>query len=149
VDDFVGTGDTAKEGLLRVINRLRKNEDLMKWAKQGTILFAPLWAFADGVESIRCDVGDLIPIQASRHLDDVDKAFSPASGLWENTNERRYAEEVFRHIGQQLVRDHPLGWGNCQAMVVFENTVPNNTLPPLWCAGAVNERPWIPLFQRP
>jgi hypothetical protein len=145
----VGTGDTAKKGLFSLINKIRKDKEILNWARAGRLLFVPLWAFADGVDFIRKEIGDIVTIQASRNLDDEDRVFSKTAKIFETEDERKYSEEIFRHIGQQLIRDHPLGWGNCQSLVIFENTVPNNTLPPLWCSGTVDERPWIPLFQRP
>lgn len=44
----------------------------------------------------------------------------------------------------------PLGYGNCQSLVVFDHTTPNNTLPILWeskFSGDRHER-WNPLFPR-
>lgn len=93
--------------------------------------------------------GDLVRIQPSRNLDDEDRAFSEHNDLYDSPEERRYAESIFRHIGQQLQRDNPLGWGNCQALVAFENTVPNDSLPVFWSAGTVDEKPWVPLMPRP
>jgi hypothetical protein len=55
---------------------------------------------------------------------------------------------VLRQIGQQLQPQHPLGHADLGGLVLFHNTVPNNTLPIFWCNGTVNERPWQPLFPR-
>ena len=44
----------------------------------------------------------------------------------------------------------PLGYGNCQALVAFDHTTPNNTLPILWEGKWRNDRHerWRPLFPR-
>jgi hypothetical protein len=149
VDDFVGSGSQAARNLLLAANMVRKDARLLKWAQEGHLLFTPLWAFASGVDAIRDDVGDILTAQPARNLDDEDRAFSESSTAYADPDERRYAESVFRQIGSQLQPESPLGWGDCQALVCFENTVPNDTLPPFWCRGIVNEKPWEPLFPRP
>lgn len=149
VDDFVGSGEQAKGELLKAANKIRRDTTLLEFAKQGRVLFSPLWAFADGIDIIKDEVGDIITIQPSHTLDDEDRAFSENSSLYADNDERLYAEAVFRHIGEQLQRQNPLGHDNCQALIVFESTVPNNTLPAFWSSGVVDEKNWRPLFQRP
>lgn len=150
VDDFVGSGGTALKQLLTVSNRLRQDERLHAWARgQGRIMFIPLWAFRSGIDLIKSDLGDIISVYSPGLLDDDDRAFSPRSRIFANEKERQYAESVFFRVGQQLIRDHPLGWNNCQSLVVFDSTVPNNTLSALWAGGLVDERHWQPLFSRP
>ena len=46
------------------------------------------------------------------------------------------------------VVDALFGYGNLGGLVLFHNTVPNNTLPIFWSNGVVNERSWRPLFPR-
>lgn len=149
VDDFVGTGDQARKSLSIVTNRIRKDKELFDWASSGKLFFSPLWAFTSGIDTFKDEIDDIVRIQPSRNLSDEDRAFSGSSNLYETEEERRYAESVFRHIGQQLLPDNPLGWGNCQALVAFENTIPNNTLPAFWLHGIVDEKRWTPLLPRP
>lgn len=44
----------------------------------------------------------------------------------------------------------PLGYGNCQALVAFDHTTPNNTLPILWEGKLRDDRHerWKPIFPR-
>ena len=44
----------------------------------------------------------------------------------------------------------PLGYGNSQAMVCFEHTTPNNTLPILWYEGMIpgSDKKWNAIFPR-
>jgi hypothetical protein len=51
-------------------------------------------------------------------------------------------------IGRELTPQSPLGYGDQAGLVVFHNTVPNNTLPIFWSNGRVNELSWKPLFSR-
>ena len=61
----------------------------------------------------------------------------------------RRARELAYRYGSMLERKQPLGWKDSQALVVFYNTVPNNSLPILYKTGLVNhEVPWYPLFPR-
>lgn len=54
-----------------------------------------------------------------------------------------YTKEMNMYVG-------PLGYGNCQSLVAFDHTTPNNSLPILWeskCRSDRNVR-WNPLFPR-
>ena len=44
----------------------------------------------------------------------------------------------------------PLGYANCQSLVCFQHTTPNNTLPILWASKQRldSKRKWVPLFPR-
>ena len=44
----------------------------------------------------------------------------------------------------------PLGYANCQSLICFDHTTPNNTLPILWESKLRNDnrRKWAPLFPR-
>ena len=56
---------------------------------------------------------------------------------------RAYKEGMNLYVG-------PLGYGNCQSLVVFDHTTPNNTLPILWESKWRSDRHerWSPLFPR-
>lgn len=45
---------------------------------------------------------------------------------------------------------HPLGFSNAQALIGFEHSIPNNTLPIIWAdkKRADNKKVWIPIFPR-
>lgn len=63
---------------------------------------------------------------------------------------RERAMRLADEIGSQLEKRHPLGYEDSQALVVFPDTVPNNTLPILYKQGRKYQgRDWIPLFRRP
>lgn len=54
-----------------------------------------------------------------------------------------YVEGMQLYIG-------PLGYANCQSLVCFDHTTPNNTLPILWESKMRldNNKKWMPLFPR-
>lgn len=56
---------------------------------------------------------------------------------------RRYTPQMDLYIG-------PLGYANCQSLVCFDHTTPNNTLPILWGSKkrADNDVRWTPIFPR-
>lgn len=59
------------------------------------------------------------------------------------------ARKIAETIGASLEKRHPLGWEDSEALVVFPDNTPNNTLPILWKAGAkVDGKEWHPLFPR-
>ena len=80
-------------------------------------------------------------------LGNSDKCFSERSGILPESAKRVRAKEIVESYGRRVSKQHPLGFGNCQALIVFENTCPNNSLPILWAQGLHND--WRPLFSRP
>ena len=77
-------------------------------------------------------------------LDDSAKCFSDTSCIFADDAQREKAKDVASSYGIRLQKREPLGYGNCQTTVVFEDNCPNNSLPILW-DKAPN---WMPLFER-
>ena len=73
------------------------------------------------------------------------RCLSPRARIFDSEDERLLAERVLRQVGDRLVKNNPLGYGAGQLLVAFEDTVPNNTIPPLWCGRGE----WRPLLRRP
>ena len=84
-------------------------------------------------------------------LDEGDQAFNAHSRLFQNTSERRRLQKLAEKYGARLFPEHPLGYGNTQAMIAWQHTghAPNNSLPIIW-AGPRNEAKiaWKPMFER-
>ena len=145
VDDFAGTGATLVKGLRKLW--LQDEGLFTKAAKEGRILCCLQTVLPDAIDRIEREFPDVVVLPMKTFGDDV-RAFAAESGIFENEDERAFAEEVMLQIGRQLVPQNPLGFGDTAALVSFHNTVPNNTLPVFWCHGVVNNREWKPLIPR-
>ena len=77
-------------------------------------------------------------------LDESAKTFSDKSRIFPDPLERAKAKKIAYEYGVQLVKNAPLGYGDCQSTVVFEHGCPNNNLSILWGES----ENWTPLFRR-
>ena len=145
VDDFAGTGTTLVKGL----RRLWAQDDglFSKVAEEGRVLCCLQTALPEAIDRIAQDFPDVVVLPMTTFDDDV-RAFAAGNDIFENEDERVFAEQVMLQIGRQLAPQIPLGFGNTGALISFHNTVPNNTLPIFWCQGVVNGREWRPLMPR-
>ena len=130
VDDFAGTGSTLEKGLERL------------WKSDGAMM--------PDLEAVRRVKEKFAGVEAlvMRTFGDEVRAFQPEAGIFADDSDRAYAQDVMLQIGRQLVPQHPLGYGDMEALVSFHNTIPNNTLPVFWSTGSANGHPWKPLFPR-
>lgn len=147
VDDFIATGKTMEKGL----TKFRESVGLElfdSYAEEERIICCTQFAFPESIEFLRKRFPKII-IQAATLLDDRVKALSEQADIFENEDEQRFAKDMLLQLGRELVPQHPLGFGELGALLVFHDTIPNNTLPIFWSNGTVNEKPWRPLFPRP
>ena len=146
VDDFIGTGRTAAESLRDVLSplaRLLARADI-------DVFCISVSGFAKAAEKVDREVSSIIHsfrVSVTDPLGDSDKCFADKSTIMPDPAKRARAKEVVGSYGRRLSKRYPFGFGNCQALVVFEGTCPNNSLPIVWAAGP--ERTWEPLFPRP
>ena len=146
VDDFIGTGRTATRSLRETLEPMA--EVLAR--DEVDVFLISVSGFARAAEKVERDVSSVVGsfrVSVCDPLDDSDRCFSERSTIFPDAGERARAEEVARSYGRKLSGRSPLGLGNCQALVVFESTCPNNSLPIIWAAGS--ESSWEPLFPRP
>ena len=145
VDDFAGTGST----LVRGLERIWKSDGAMMpdLAAEGRVICCLQAAFPEAVRHVKEKFAGVEAL-VMRTFDDEVRAFQPEAGIFADDSDRAYAQEVMLQIGRQLVPQHPLGYGNMEALVSFHNTIPNNTLPVFWSMGSANGHPWTPLFPR-
>ncbi len=146
VDDFIGTGRTAATTLRDV---LRPLVDQVEERKIDVFVLS-IAGFRNAATEVERKIGkDLFPVRVSIivPLDEGDKCFSTQSTVFTDPTKRARAKQVARDKGAQLVKSNPLGFGNCQGLVVFQMTCPNNSLPILWASGQTDD--WRPLFPRP
>lgn len=147
VDDFAGSGETLLKGLTRFTQQKTDEAAFRRFCDAGRAHLFLLFAFPEALQSIR-ERFPKLTVTAMRVFGDDVRALEPEAGIFGDEGERRFAHDVLRQIGQQLTPRYPLGHANLGGLVLFHNTVPNNTLPIFWCSGTVNDRPWQPLFPR-
>ena len=58
-----------------------------------------------------------------------------------------YSEQNYKDL---KTKQHPLGYSNSQALIGFEHSIPNNTLPIIWADCKINggTKNWVPIFPR-
>lgn len=144
-DDFVGTGKTAK----RDLGPLFEDRALIKLLAARNIKLHVVAVCGSSLareQLLENFSGHGFPFDVTfgTELAESEKAFSKSSSIWESEEERHRAQELARIRGLELDRKQPLGYDNSQALVVFKDNCPNNTLPILW----KNSPEWRSLFQR-
>lgn len=143
IDDFIGSGKTIIENLGKFINQ---NGDFIK-SKQIILIIGVITGFQEAKQKIEvfidrqdlnCKIKLLVPLNNS------DKCFDESSLIFAKAIDREKAKNTCLTFGSKLEPKHPLGYENCQSIVVFPNTCPNNSLPILW----KETKDWTPLFKR-
>lgn len=144
VDDFSGTGDSICKNIKEVFEII---EEIVVQKK--ILIFITVIC---GFESAKSKIQKLtksypkinIHINFTKILDDSNKCFNDYSKIFSSKSEKDNAKSICLEYGQKLEPDHPLGYGNSQALIVFPNACPNNTLPIFW----KETDSWMPLFKR-
>jgi len=119
------------------------------WRDRVLPIYATIVGFDDGIAFIESKIDSEVVLLTFKHLTANDKAFSEENNLFQTADERMQAYEIAYKIGKVLEKRHPLGWEDSQALVVFPDSVPNNTLPIFYKDGIeYNGKPWRALFPR-
>lgn len=145
IDDIIGSG----RSLCSNLDDLISNTDLINLLEEKDI---PIYiGIVCGFEKAKNKVERKIKqlkLNAKIHVCDLlsekDQCFSEESRIFAH-NKQMEARSVCYKYGSNLEKHHPLGYSDCQILVVFPKTCPNNTLPILW----KKKENWIPLFERP
>jgi hypothetical protein len=143
IDDFVGTGDTASENF----RKLKESCGELLSDANFKVFFIGITGFQTAqtrVEETIESLGLRISMHLCDPLSESAKLFHETSQVFPEQYHRDKARDIALNYGIKLEKDAPLGYGECQAAVVFENSCPNNCLPILWA----EERDWRPLFKR-
>lgn len=142
IDDFIGTGEQGKGYLEKI------NEEYGKiFIERDLLIFYIVIA---GFQKALSEIDDLLPrfnfinFHILETLEETDRCFSRNSNIFSNDTEIDHARSIIEEKGKELAKNIPLGYGNCQALVVFSDSCPNNTLPILWAKS----KTWVPLFRR-
>ncbi len=143
IDDLLGTGESIISNLRPII----ENYSEVIQEKEIIVIIGIITGFQKAkyeVKKYADDLGFPIEIVLIDPLNDSDKCFDEDSQIFTLPSERKKSKQVCQRIGETICPQYPLGYGDCQANVVFPNTCPDNTLPILWCEG----KAWRPLFKR-
>lgn len=143
VDDIVATGETALRGLRKVLQQIRSelNEVGIPVILASVCVFDRARAT---VEAIGAECGCDFTLLAGDILSNSDRAFHADSRIFESASDLEAAKALALDKGRGLEPKCPLGYGECEALVVFASSCPNNTLPILWS----QHRGWGALFPR-
>lgn len=142
IDDFIGTGGSACqyfEELANECGELLRNPKLI-------VFFISVSGFQEAKTRLKAKLVELnvnVNVHICDPLDESAKVFSDRSKVFSNPRDLEQAKNVAYKYGSSLFQ-HPLGYGDCQAAVVFPDACPNNTLPILWS----DSNGWTPLFKR-
>jgi hypothetical protein len=130
-DDILGSGGTAIEGFgdlnEKLGDRLRERD-----IKVFLIFVCGFSDAREKLEDLVVRSGIKTEICVCDLLTDEDRAFSKTNPAFASEEERNRALNLAITKGMQLEKRAPLGFGDCQALVVFEDSCPNNSLPILW-----------------
>lgn len=129
-DDFIGTGNTAKEALDYYVRKLRKEDDSL--AVVCLVVQKPGLAVARGVAPVY--------YHTLRH-----KGISESTILTDHDQAKRTMLEIEKRLS--IKPDLSLGYGQSEALVSMIRT-PNNTLPVFWATQEVSGQLWPSPFPR-
>ncbi|MCJ7515149.1 MAG: ATP-binding protein [Dehalococcoidia bacterium] len=143
IDDIIGTGLTVRDGFYKL------NADCGATLRglRLKLFFISVCGFEEQqteIEDALVECNLPMNVHVCDLLDASAKCFSDNTRIFPNPKERQQAKNITYQCGVKLVSNAPLGFGDCQAAVVFEQTCPDNSLPILWSES----KDWIPLFPR-
>lgn len=142
VDDFIGTGRSMDVFLDEIVIVLRTA------GFDFPIFAVALLAFDRGVEFVERGIkkrgNQDVRLIVGRTLYDDDRAFSSTSKVFPDAFDRDSARALALDLGTRLVSKDPLGYDDMEALVAFEDNIPNDSLPILWAS----DQNWVPLFRR-
>lgn len=143
IDDFLGTGRSVADNLKSF---LKENMETLHRSNISIFIVA-ICGFEKARERIKAvsqEAGFPVSVHICDPLNDSASCFSENSAIFHLEEDRNRARDLAYSQGIKLEKKHPLGYGGCEATVVFESTCPNNTLPILWKSS----NSWVPLFSR-
>jgi hypothetical protein len=143
MDDLIGTGKTASENF----ERMSQDAQIIACRDKVKMFLLSICGLESGIAELERRIAKLplqIEVHVCDHLDDRDRVFSGSSKFFDDHQQRDEALALCREVGSTLEKNHPLGYGDSQLAVVFEDTTPNNSLPVLW----KKKKSWTALFPR-
>ena len=149
VDDIAATGNSLATNIEKFVQTHRNMIDRTK-LRFLTIAATPIaqTTIEKKLEKIR-DPGLDIDFRSCEILSFDAYAFPDREGIWPDQDVAERAKSLCLQLGSRIYRNNPLGYGNLGLLVVFPNTVPNNTLPIIHSSSTAGcAHSWAPLFPR-
>ncbi|XUM21890.1 phosphoribosyltransferase-like protein [Bradyrhizobium oligotrophicum S58] len=149
-DDCIGSGESIEDYLFDA--QLNPHGEQLVAALSESRAYLFIVAFHADVRAIARLEGlpaacGRLKVLASRTIDEAHRAFSPNSHVRIHESRRGEFMEFCRSIGERLMPGSPLGWGNCQWVVSYDYSIPDNSLPVLY-GRSDGSFEWYPLFER-
>jgi len=146
IDDFVGTGRTIVTLINSESSPIKKL--LLKYDKSQLYILIAV-GFEHGIREIKRALkqfGDRVTLSVAQLFTFQDCCFADSSSILIDKDQRDQLKSFCLKVAQEyypfLSKDMWLGFGSLGALVVFFDTVPNNSLPIIWH----DESKWNPLF---
>jgi len=145
IDDFIGTGGSAQD----YFRQIAKESGQILRKADIKIYFVAVTGFQKSQHNlektiVECDLP--IKVHICDPLDSSAKCFGENSQIFAESSERLQAMRIAQDNGAKIEKRNPLGFGDCQTIIVFPDSCPNNNLPILW--GESTKISWRPLFIR-
>ena len=146
-DDFVGTGNTISKLMATPDAPLNRFIRKMPHAQLRFLIVA---GFEDGIRKIRAaasvSFGNNAKVSVARLFNRHDRCFDSSSRILSTPSQQAALRDFCFELGtkklKRLPTDMYLGFESFASLVVLADTVPNDSLPMLWCQGDS----WYPLF---
>jgi len=144
VDDYSGSGGTILKYYKRIKPNLPKNHSILAL----TVAYMDKARKVLNKENIKIYGNCLIPAFAKR---------GSVFGYYPKMKAIRkfcvfYGNKLYSvsNYKNGKPKFHPLGFSNTQALIGFEHSIPNNTLPIIWSdkRRLDNQQSWVPIFPR-
>ena len=137
-DDIIGSGHQAVKFAKRNLQDIKIDK-----------YYVSFLAFEEGYRKVnekRCFKQVIVHNIISDEL----RAFSTNSQVFPDKDTRERIKILCTKYGEKLY-EHPLGYDNSQALIVFPHNTPNNTLPIIWASDKNEKKPgyiWYPVWER-
>ena len=146
VDDLIASGDTA----IASLNKLNKMCGALIQTKKVKVFVSAICGLDIGDRNLQSAM-PTVPFDVEVNICDYllysEQCFNNSSQVFNSPDERIKSKGIARNYGIELVKNSPLGYNDCQLLVVFHDNCPNNTLPILW-KESTGKTKWMPLFKR-
>src|SRR2546427_8124404 len=132
----MGTGKAASEYFRRLVT----DHGTSIRSSKLTPFFVAVCGFESAqmlLDTVLEELNLIVRVHICDILTESDRCFSEKSPVFHDPGLRERARHIASLYGARLEKDAPLGYGDCQAAVVFENNCPNNSLPVLWSESKI------------